>query len=438
MSVPLDRLYNFLRDVCNHRDLIIYRFYPHGSKKLEDLMLFSGMSNWSWVKKMSTPSLIFHDQEPLNFNLYSRQDFFDYITNSPLGYRYPDDDQKNHLASMHLRTCIQFALNVYDQTLLCHSEQNSKELDLYKQHRFVGVYYWSHALIARDWYRYAKIDPGLTVDFENITHDFLIYNRAWSGTREYRLAFLDILTYNNLHSYCKTKFSEWDFEQHYAQHKFQNPNLSIVRKDLHEFYQPNTSSPEASADYSALDYNTTAIEVVLETLFDDSRHHLTEKALRPIACGRPFILAATAGSLQYLKQYGFKTFDGLIDETYDSIQDPRMRLEAIVQEIKRISSLDHDQKRLLWAKLYAIAEHNRRLFFSDAWHDLIVNEFKNNLDLAINTLTATGKCQKEQDRLALSNPALLKIRTSDSPFNEPTLADRRELESWVKKKNSVV
>ena len=438
MSVPLDRLYDFLRDSCNYHDLIIYRFSPHGSKKLEDLKLFTDITNWSWVKKMSTPSLIFHDQEPLNFNLYTQQDFLDYIENSPMAYRYPCDDQKNHLTSMHLRTCIQFAFNVYDQTLLCHSEQNSTELDLYKQHGFVGVYYWSHALIARDWYRYAKIDPSLLVNFNNITHDFLIYNRAWSGTREYRLAFVEMLTNNNLQSYCKTKFSEFDFEQHYTQYAFQNSSLAIMRKDLHEFYQPNTSSPADSADYCAQDYSTTAIEVVLETLFDDSRQHLTEKALRPIACGRPFILAATAGSLQYLKQYGFKTFDGLIDETYDTITDPRRRLDTIVQEIKRISNLDHDQKRLLWTKLYAIAEHNRRLFFSDVWHDLIVNEFKNNLDSAIDALSATGKCQKEQDRLASLNPVLAKMRAIDSPFNEPTLASRRELESWVKKKNSIV
>jgi hypothetical protein len=48
---------------------------------------------------------------------------------------------------------------------------------------------------------------------------------------------------------------------------------------------------------------------------------LTEKALRPIACGQPFILAATPGSLQYLRSYGFKTFSGYIDETYDTIQE---------------------------------------------------------------------------------------------------------------------
>jgi hypothetical protein len=69
---------------------------------------------------------------------------------------------------------------------------------------------------------------------------------------------------------------------------------------------------------------------VLETLFDDHRWHLTEKSLRPIACGKPFVLMATPGSLQYLRQYGFKTFDGLIDETYDSIQNPKQRLQAVL------------------------------------------------------------------------------------------------------------
>ena len=44
------------------------------------------------------------------------------------------------------------------------------------------------------------------------------------------------------------------------------------------------------------------------------------------------MLAATPGSLQYLKQYGFETFHGLIDESYDTILDPRERLKTIVQD----------------------------------------------------------------------------------------------------------
>ena len=64
---------------------------------------------------------------------------------------------------------------------------------------------------------------------------------------------------------------------------------------LENYYHPTGASSLASADFDIEDYNNTDIEVVLETLFDDTRWHLTEKALRPIACGQPFMFAATQG-----------------------------------------------------------------------------------------------------------------------------------------------
>jgi hypothetical protein len=72
MSVPLDRLYNFLHDVCNHHDLIIYGFFPHGSRKITDLKLIRNQA-FEKTKKV----IIFHDQEPLNFDLYSSPDVFE-------------------------------------------------------------------------------------------------------------------------------------------------------------------------------------------------------------------------------------------------------------------------------------------------------------------------------------------------------------------------
>jgi hypothetical protein len=57
----------------------------------------------------------------------------------------------------------------YSLITLSHSEKNSQELELYEQNDFIGVYYWSHALIARDWFRYAKLDPLLTINFDQVT-----------------------------------------------------------------------------------------------------------------------------------------------------------------------------------------------------------------------------------------------------------------------------
>jgi hypothetical protein len=437
MSVPLDRLYNFLYDIANLDDILIYQFYPHGSRKLEDLKdLFTIPLGLAWFKIMTMPCMIMHDQEPLMYHLYTKQDFKNYLKKNR--HKLWPQVLIEIISELHLRACVQAATNVYDQTLLCHSEQNSQDLDLYQQHGFIGVYYWSHALVARDWYRYAKVDPKLTTNFESITHDFLIYNRAWSGTREYRLTLAEMLADNNSISCCKTTFSAVDNQLLYTQHTFVNPNLAISRDDLHEIYPPNTHNASASADYSSEDYATTAIEVVLETLFDDRRHHLTEKSLRPIACGHPFMLMATPGSLEYLKQYGFETFDGLIDETYDTIQDPRKRLTAITQEIKRISGLGPAQKKLLWTKLYAIAERNKQLFFSDEWHQKIVKEFKDNFDLAVSQLTVSGKHQDAIGQLvANNNPEMLRWRDYERPgIPKSTSTDREQLARWVQEHRS--
>lgn len=435
MSVPLDRLYNFLYDIANRDDLLIYQFFPHGSRKLEDLKIqFRTLWGLSWFEIMTMPCMILHDQEPLMYHLYTKKDFKNYLEQNR--HKLWPRPLVDIVSNLHLRACVTATTNVYDQVLLCHSEQNSHDLELYQQHGFVGVYHWSHALIARDWYRYAELDPKLAVNFEHITHDFLIYNRAWSGTREYRLTLIEMLANNNLISSCKTSFSSVDSQLQYTQHTFANLNLAISRRDLHNLLPTNSHDATASADYNNSDYSTIAIEVVLETLFDDQRHHLTEKALRPIACGRPFILAATRGSLQYLKQYGFKTFDGLINETYDAILDPRRRLESIVQEIKRISQLDKKEKRLLWAKLYSIAEYNKKLFFSNEWHDSIVKEFKDNFDLAVSQLTMTGKYQNALDQMAASgDPEILRWRSLKHP-GQPTAQDRKQLARWLQEKNS--
>jgi hypothetical protein len=39
------------------------------------------------------------------------------------------------------------------------------------------------------------------------------------------------------------------------------------------------------------------------------------------------MLLAAPGNLAYLKSYGFKTFDSVIDESYDTIQDNDLALK---------------------------------------------------------------------------------------------------------------
>jgi len=380
MSVPLDRLYHYLADCVNH-DLLIYRWAPHGSRKLEDLDQLIGYPDHEWY---NLPMVLFHDQEPLSNNMYTKEQLRNHARSKFDNDRFSfmlKDSVLDYVASQHLRAAM-ICINRYDLTMLVHSELHSDPVKYLEKTNFVPVYFWSHAVIALDWFRYAEYDPNLNFDLHNITQDFLIYNRAWGGTREYRLTFVENLINNQLVEHCKTTFCAVDQDTHYTNHVFENQKFKISNTQLENYFLPNTYSSVSSADYVADDYAVTGIEVVLETLFDDSRWHLTEKALRPIACGKPFILMATAGSLQYLQNYGFETFDGLIDESYDLITDSRARLDAVVQEMKKIAALDSDAKQVLYTKLHEIAQRNKQRFFNGLF-DQAIQEYKTNLDYAM-------------------------------------------------------
>ena len=412
MSVPLDRLYHYLADCVNH-NLLIYGWALHGSRNLDDFgMLLDTITPEDWQSLRSTLSaeefksavlrndhavMICHDQEPLEFDRYSFDNLKSVIKRNHEQYskallveNLASDAVVEYCANLGLRGLANPA-NHCDRTILLHSEQHSSHVTQFEQQGYVPVYYWSHGMIARDWFRYAEHDPNLKFVPDHIVNDFVIYNRSWSGTREYRLCFTEQIIKNGLRQHCKMSFSPWDGVLYY-QHSFINPEFQLVNYDLHNFFSANLHTANASADYCGTDYASSGVEVVLETLFDDTRWHLTEKALRPIACGRPFLLMASPGSLQYLRQYGFKTFAGLLDESYDTIQNPRQRLQAVIKEMSRISALSQQEKIQLFSRLNHIAEQNKHHFFN-RFFDQVQQEYVTNMSQAITIINQhkTGK-----------------------------------------------
>ena len=381
MSVPLDRLYDFLDSTSGH-NLIIYGWRQHGSKKLKDLVPWNQIPK-DWHVKKPQPTLIFHDQEPLDYEFSQvsvEQEFYS-ITKKWKDFELVTlPEMQKFYKKLHFKSVLDHPF--HDLTLLVHSDKNSQEVEKYKQNNFVPVYYWCHAVVARDWFRFAEHDQSLTRKSSDAKM-FLIYNRAWSGTREYRLKFAEQLITSELYQDCITSFSETDGLVNYKDHVFLNSTFELAHKNLENILPKNTCHSSASADYNRFDYQNSQIEIVLETLFDDSRNHLTEKSLRPIACGQPFILAATPGSLKYLREYGFRTFDGYIDESYDCIQDPGKRLHAITQEMQRINKLSAKSKQQLISGMQSAVDHNRQLFFSAEFHHHVFDEFKQNLDQAV-------------------------------------------------------
>ena len=387
MNIPLDRLYHYIRDVAQeiYRDrVIIYRFWPHGSKNIDNLNNLNEGNNESlghneWLKKTISPIIWCNDQEPLDYEFYKthilkRSNPWNLLLKSINQYIAPTN--LNHYRN-----------NIFVKSFLLHSEKRSINLEKYRNdNQLIPVYYWSHAVIARDWFRYAEH----VKQKKQVSKTFLIYSRAWSGTREYRLRFAEILINIGLQDDCQTTVNpvEPELGIHYEIHKFSNtqwrPNIV-----LENHFPPTDANSWASADIALDDYEATDIEIVLETLFDDPRIQLTEKSLRPIACAQPFILASTSGSLEYLRSYGFKTFDTVWDESYDLIEDPEQRLYAITNLMKQISCWTPDVRENKMAQAQDIADYNRQHFFSQEFFGLVVDELKTNLKLAFDEL---GQC----------------------------------------------
>ena len=191
MYIPLDQIYNYLGEIIDP-DILIYRFLPHGSKNLEDLSLLK-YHDRPPRELRELPVLIMHDQEPLNFDFYNQSYLREHMTHWLQTRKIPNLDQcmsipelANFLTSRNLNfvAAVGQSWVLYDNNIIVHSEMNSVEVDKYEQSGLHGLYWWSHAMIARDWYRYAAVDPQLYNLPNTYAIDFNIYNRAWLGTRE--------------------------------------------------------------------------------------------------------------------------------------------------------------------------------------------------------------------------------------------------------------
>lgn len=326
MSIPTYNLYNFVAQALENKFLIKH-FYPWGEKKFVNLINNEEDKIPNVIYK-KIPVVLCHDQEPLHFDLYTDDNLKEQLSSMPEDIQtyYRDKKAKN----LNLRWT--HPNHRAETWILLHSEINSPEVEKYQNTGlFKCAYWWSHAIIARDWYRFAEYDNRLIRQSQDIKANFLVYARGTTGKRAYRNLFLEQLK-------------------------------SIKSVQLGSINKQNVSS-QTSAEYNPIDFVHTNCSIVLETVFD--RIHLTEKILRPIACGHPFIILNGAGALETIRSYGFRTFQPYIDESYDREQSPAKRMEMVISEMHRINNASAKYQKYIWDGCKEIAQYNKRLFFDD-------------------------------------------------------------------------
>lgn len=111
-------------------------------------------------------------------------------------------------------------------------------------------------------------------------------------------------------------------------------------------------------------YNRSAYTIVAETNYENSYSFYTEKIVKPIVAERMFLVFSGQHYLRNLRSLGFKTFNSIIDESYDNESDMATRFSMINEQINYLLAQSQD---VILEKIQPITSHNKQHMINTDW-----------------------------------------------------------------------
>ena len=370
---------------------------------------------WPWIKK-NRPGFReffcepFGRSDPDSVMNYGRDDHHEY------NYIFFFDQEPIHL-SIHMPTFEQVVELNKDIYSNCYWERNNGKLKLTgkiqrppgfiapgylvtsecdsenvqqvcAKYNWKELYYFFHCWARLDWYRgYDKTFLITSPKQRRITKTFIAPNRIIAGERRHRLEMLYHIFKNNMldnHISCPDtcpveNISVYEAVKPLAE-KYPDIESVFACAQLPIQFAGETDHPMHSCWLSLFDQaGNSLLYLVTETVATGRRLHLTEKTFKPIALGMPFIIVGTRGSLKYLRSYGFRTFEGIWDESYDFAEDD-VRIECIGNLLSSLDKLSIEAKQNLFAQAQEVIEHNWNHFYNGGFEAVLWQELQEMLN----------------------------------------------------------
>jgi hypothetical protein len=205
--------------------------------------------------------------------------------------------------------------------------------------------------------------PPLAIHNQPRERDFTVLNRLHKSWRAMAMADLhhNGILDNSYWSYCQPgEFVDADCP-------IEIDSIPKLRARTAKFlqsapYESDTLDNDQRNNHSMLvsKYHINSYcNIVMETHFDiGGGILLSEKTFKPIKHGQMFFVAGAAGSLQVLRDLGYRVFDGILNNRYDLEIDATKRWMALIRSIF-FARLDLPQ---LFELCRADIEHNQQLF----------------------------------------------------------------------------
>lgn len=214
--------------------------------------------------------------------------------------------------------------------------------------------------------------PIDTLQIKKYPKKFMSLNRRW---RACRLALVSHLHAKNLLDQGfvslqtfegKTWDNSWDYmiqlQDDETRKLFEEHKNEIV--NLPDLVLDHTNPDDMNPVTHSLDecYLNSYFSIVGGTSFYEKETPniagLCEKTFKAIQKKHPFILMQPVKNLPLLHDMGYKTFDGLIDESYDNEADDNKRMTMIVNEIERLCNLSDKELETFLTEARKIVDHN--------------------------------------------------------------------------------
>lgn len=354
--IRIDEIYNNTFWPWIRRNLPATRMFfcdPSGPGSLDKILNFGDSqadSNYIW----------FHDQEPIYLDIH--QTLF-------------EDIVKRNLDLQHCRGP--------KHAVMITSERKSEYVaQCCGTYGWRSFYYFYHGWAALDWYRgYDRTYLMPAPKDRLITHSFISPNRIIGGRRDHRVMLMHYLhtlhVTNALISFPAVCPYENVTAFEIASRLGPEVAKSISSINLPLCFDGETDHPMHSCWLSLFSENAQCcVHVVTETVFHGHRHHLTEKTFKPICLRMPFVIVGAAGSLDYLRSYGFKTFGQIWDEGYDLEIDDNIRLQKIAALLKYFDTLSQSQLQQMYLACLPILEHNYQHFYGGTFEQVLWQELQ--------------------------------------------------------------
>ena len=205
---------------------------------------------------------------------------------------------------------------------------------------------------------------------QNNLKDIKTFNCLQKRLRPHRIWFYKYLADANLLNVGEISMNPFNVGQSFFEGKMiTEDEVNLYNRDLPKLINGKNNNEHSDNFYirRITDdvFLKSWVSVISEAAAGESEEtiFISEKMFKPIVCYHPFIVVSNQGYLEKLREMGYKTFDGYIDESYDKIKNVFDRYDAIITSIKKLDSIED---KLSWFKsLEPILIHNYETFIKN-------------------------------------------------------------------------